>query len=101
MFKHFSLSRILLAFVRGSFSEQADENQRLLRGGRRDGRQSIAGIADSEPNFSTLVSVLAATGLDRALDCRWGHWCTKYTVFAPSNDAFNALAQDQGDSSRS
>jgi transforming growth factor-beta-induced protein len=59
-------------------------------------RPSITDVAADTPLFSTLVSVLQATGLDKALDCDWW-WCTRYTVFAPTDDAFSALAELEPD----
>jgi len=94
MIKYLSLCLFFLAFIHGTVASD-DESQRILRRGgkRRSSGQSIAAIAASESTFSTLVSLLGATGLDRALDCRWSYWCTAYTVFAPTDDAFEALAE--------
>jgi uncharacterized surface protein with fasciclin (FAS1) repeats len=48
--------------------------------------QSIAQIASSDPQLSTLVSLVKAAGLVKALS-----GSTKLTVFAPTNAAFAAL----------
>jgi uncharacterized surface protein with fasciclin (FAS1) repeats len=53
--------------------------------------KSILEIAGSDPRFSTLVSAVKATGLDKALDGKG-----PFTVFAPTNDAFEALRQKLG-----
>lgn len=49
-------------------------------------RVTINDIAESIPEFSTLAGLLDATGLDAALDGK-----KQYTVFAPTNSAFEAL----------
>lgn len=48
--------------------------------------QTITDIAAANPNFSTLVAALQRTGLDDVLDAPGS-----YTVFAPTNDAFNTF----------
>jgi uncharacterized surface protein with fasciclin (FAS1) repeats len=48
--------------------------------------QTIVEIAASNPEFSTLVTALQATGLDQALSATG-----PFTVFAPTNAAFAAL----------
>lgn len=52
---------------------------------------SIAEIAAADPNFSTLVAALSAAGL---VDTLAGEG--DFTVFAPTNDAFDALAAQLG-----
>jgi len=47
---------------------------------------TIAGVASSNPHFSTLVTALKAAGLVGVLSDK-GH----YTVFAPTNEAFAEL----------
>lgn len=47
---------------------------------------TITDIAASDPQFSTLVSALERTGLDATLNIFTG----RFTVFAPTNDAFAA-----------
>lgn len=51
---------------------------------------TILDIAQSNPDFSTLVAAVNAAGLAGAL----GHPGDTYTVFAPTNAAFAALGQD-------
>ena len=51
---------------------------------------TILDIAQSNPDFSTLVAAVDAAGLAGAL----GHPGDTYTVFAPTNAAFAALGQD-------
>jgi transforming growth factor-beta-induced protein len=51
--------------------------------------ETIYDIAASNGNFSTLATALELTELDSVLDCEY-FFCS-YTVFAPSDDAFNAL----------
>lgn len=93
MIKLLPLCLFFLAFTHKSLADE--EGQRHLRG-RRSSRPSITDIAADTPLFSTLVSVLQATGVDKALDCdRW--WCTRYTVFAPTNKAFLDLAELEPD----
>ncbi|MEP6753358.1 MAG: fasciclin domain-containing protein [Candidatus Dormiibacterota bacterium] len=48
--------------------------------------QTIVGIAVSNPDFSTLVAAVSCTGLVPALN-----GTAKYTVFAPTNEAFAKL----------
>ncbi len=50
---------------------------------------SVVDVASGNAEFSTLVSLLEATGLDRTLDATGS-----FTVFAPTNYAFAALGQD-------
>lgn len=50
--------------------------------------ETIVDIAGSDENFSTLVTALGLTGLDTALQGEG-----PFTVFAPTNDAFNALPE--------
>jgi transforming growth factor-beta-induced protein len=52
----------------------------------QDGTTSVLEIITSEPQLSTLASVVAATGLDEVLMQRGS-----YTIFAPTNDAFEAV----------
>ena len=47
---------------------------------------SIGGIASADPSFSTLMTAVELVGLAGTL-CNEGD----FTVFAPTNDAFNAL----------
>jgi len=53
--------------------------------------KTITEIAAGNANLSVLVSALQRTGLDATLD-----GTTKYTVFAPTNDKFNAFLQAKG-----
>ncbi len=53
---------------------------------------SITTIAKTNPNLSTLVSALTAAGLDSVLADLDSN--TKYTVFAPTNEAFAAIDSD-------
>ena len=48
--------------------------------------QTIVGIAVSNPDFSTLVAAVSCTGLVPTLN-----GTAKYTVFAPTNEAFAKL----------
>ncbi len=52
----------------------------------KPGSETIYDIADGNENFTTLVSLLEFTGLDAVLDGPG-----KFTVFAPTNDAFDDL----------
>ncbi|NIP18507.1 MAG: hypothetical protein GWM87_10370, partial [Xanthomonadales bacterium] len=65
--------------------------------GKSPGGDTIYDIASADPdNFSVLVSILDATGLDAVLDAPG-----QYTVFAPTNGAFvdliNALVAAVGE----
>ena len=51
---------------------------------------TILQLAEGADDFSILTAALKATGLDGAL----GHPADNYTVFAPTNAAFEALGQD-------
>lgn len=53
--------------------------------------QNIVQIAASNPDFSTLVAAVQKAGLVDALDGP-----KRLTVFAPTNDAFDALAAELG-----
>ncbi len=50
---------------------------------------NIVEVATNNGNFNTLVTALTATGLDTALDGSNGN--DRFTVFAPTDAAFNAL----------
>lgn len=52
---------------------------------------TIAGIASRTPEFSTLVAALEKTGLTSTLN-----QSGSFTVFAPTNDAFNAFLTANG-----
>ena len=54
--------------------------------------QTITEIAAGDPNFSTLVTALVQRGLDGTLNDPSGD----FTVFAPTNAAFDALLADLG-----
>ncbi len=54
---------------------------------RRSAEPSIVDIATSNPNFSTLVAAVSKAGLVDTLN-----GTKHYTVFAPTNAAFNAAA---------
>ncbi len=54
--------------------------------------QSITELAADNPNLSTLVAALQAADLDETLAATG----TNYTVFAPTNDAFDALLNTLG-----
>jgi transforming growth factor-beta-induced protein len=49
--------------------------------------QSVFGIISTSPDHTTLTTALALSGLDQTLDNQDG----PFTVFAPTDDAFNAL----------
>jgi transforming growth factor-beta-induced protein len=52
--------------------------------------QSIVDIATANGSFTTLITALEATGLDTTLS----DMDSKFTVFAPTDDAFALLGQD-------
>lgn len=52
--------------------------------------QTIVDVAVSNGSFTTLVAALQATGLDQTLSDTE----SKFTVFAPTDDAFNLLGQE-------
>ncbi len=56
--------------------------------GEEEMSETIVDIAASDENFSTLVTALELAGLDAALQGEG-----PFTVFAPTNDAFNALPE--------
>lgn len=56
--------------------------------GEEEMSKTIVDIAVSDENFSTLVTALELAGLDEALQGEG-----PFTVFAPTNDAFNALPE--------
>jgi uncharacterized surface protein with fasciclin (FAS1) repeats len=60
-----------------TMTEQAAEAQKT---------QTIVDVAASDPNFSTLVTAVKAAGLAETLSGQG-----PFTVFAPTNDAFNSL----------
>jgi len=60
----------------------------VAKGDKAPGDQSIVEIAAGNPNFSTLVSLVVFAELDGVL-ANDG----QFTVFAPTNDAFDALIE--------
>src|SRR6187431_1402797 len=56
----------------------------------RPGSDTITDIAVADGRFTYLVAALQATGLDAALDSN----DTKYTVFAPTDAAFEKAADE-------
>lgn len=60
-------------------------------GAAQTAETSLIQVAQTrESEFSTLLSLLSATGLDETL----GDLTTQFTVFAPTNDAFEALGEE-------
>ena len=56
--------------------------------------QSIVDVAIASGKFTTLIAALEATGLDTTLS----DMDSKFTVFAPTDDAFALLGQEVIDS---
>lgn len=77
-----SIAALVAASV--SFSAFADYNSRGYDSDKKD----IVSLAKEDDRFSTLVTALEAAGMQDALD-KDG----EYTVFAPTNDAFDALPE--------
>jgi len=53
-------------------------------------KPTIVGVASADPQFSTLVSAVTAAGLVDTLNGKG-----PFTVFAPTNDAFAKIPEDQ------
>eukprot|EP00588_Corethron_pennatum_P011341 CAMPEP_0194266134 /NCGR_PEP_ID=MMETSP0169-20130528/1142_1 /TAXON_ID=218684 /ORGANISM="Corethron pennatum, Strain L29A3" /LENGTH=586 /DNA_ID=CAMNT_0039006747 /DNA_START=23 /DNA_END=1783 /DNA_ORIENTATION=+ len=57
--------------------------------------KSITGTAVDTDSLETLVQALTTANLAPSFDCQYSYyyyyWCTQYTVFAPTNDAFDSL----------
>lgn len=81
-FNLFSLLTLALVFTIGFTSCDDDD---VVEPQER----SITEIAADDPQFSTLVSALTRTGLDQTLNASG-----QYTVFAPTNTAFQQLGVD-------
>ncbi|WP_254838938.1 fasciclin domain-containing protein [Natronomonas marina] len=83
-----------LLAVGGAGTAAANGRGRGANGPRRGASapNTIFEIAESDGRFSTLVAALETTGLDDVLDGGGG----QYTVFAPTNAAFEALADERG-----
>lgn len=85
MFKRLSVAFLVVTvLVFGSFSFAAAAPA-------SDGDPTIVEIALGNPDFSTLVSAVAKAGLVDALNGKG-----QYTVFAPTNAAFDNLAEKFG-----
>jgi uncharacterized surface protein with fasciclin (FAS1) repeats len=56
----------------------------------RPGTETITDIAAADGRFNYLVAALQATGLDEVLDSN----ASRYTVFAPTDDAFEKVADE-------
>lgn len=54
----------------------------------RDGNSNLLKTIEQETNFANLASELKEAGLTETLSAK------KYTIFAPTDDAFNALPDD-------
>ena len=76
---------LILALAMGFISCEEEETNQMNE------PQTIAQIASADANFSTLVSALDRTGLTDVLNT-----AGNYTVFAPTNDAFQSLGVDLG-----
>jgi len=63
-------------------------------------QKSITGTAADTADLATLVQALTTANLAPTFDCGYYYysyyWCTQYTVFAPTNDAFDSLPSDLG-----
>ena len=70
---------LFTAFTISSCSDDDDNN--LPK------NETIVDVAKGNPQFSTLVTALTITGLDKALDNK----SASFTVFAPTNAAFASL----------
>ena len=75
------LAALALTAVLPAFAQSAQAHE----------RPNIVEIAASNPDFSTLVAAVQKAGLVDALDGP-----KRVTVFAPTNDAFDALAAQLG-----
>lgn len=75
------LAALALTAVLPAFAQSAQAHE----------RPNIVEIAASNPDFSTLVAAVQKAGLVDALDGP-----KRVTVFAPTNDAFDALAAELG-----
>lgn len=80
-----SLRFLALVFASSLFVASCNEDDSTID----NEPQTIAEIASADPNFSTLVSALERTGLTSVVS-----GTGSYTVFAPTNDAFEALGVD-------
>lgn len=76
---------LLFCFVAFASCSSDDDNNNSTS------NKTITEIAAGNANLSVLVSALQRTGLDATLD-----GTTQYTVFAPTNDKFNAFLQAKG-----
>lgn len=81
MYKTFTLA-IALLFTTVSTAALAEPGK-----GKNPGSDTIYTIAKNNENFTQLVALLDLTGLDAVLDANGG----QYTVFAPTDDAFDNL----------
>ncbi|MFT5276464.1 MAG: transforming growth factor-beta-induced protein [Glaciecola sp.] len=68
----------------------SDDDDPTPQPGPDTSANTIVDIAKSNDGFTTLVAVLEATGLDQTLS----DTSALFTVFAPTNDAFNQLGQE-------
>lgn len=76
----------LAAVIAASMSFSALANNDRDRDRDRGDKDHIVKVAQDNDNFSTFASAIEAAGMERALDKNGN-----YTVFAPTNDAFDAL----------
>lgn len=74
----------------GAMSAQATTNMNASMNTQSMARMNIVQVAQSNPEFSVLVEAVQAAGLGGMLSDPKGN----YTVFAPTNDAFMQLLQE-------
>lgn len=74
----------------GAMSAQATTNMNASMNTQSMAKMNIVQVAQSNPDFSVLVEAVQAAGLGTMLSDPKGN----YTVFAPTNDAFMQLLQE-------
>lgn len=86
------ITALTLGLITGlSVAQTDDASGGMMSGGTGDMPATVVDIATGNEDFSTLVSALDTAGLVETLQGEG-----PFTVFAPTNDAFNALLEELG-----
>ncbi|WP_442961701.1 fasciclin domain-containing protein [Pseudoalteromonas sp. SMS1] len=84
------IAKIALVAALGTLAACSDDDDPVITPTPEQPENSVYDAAKSAGSFTTLVAALEATGLDATLD----NTQNKFTVFAPTDAAFEALGTD-------
>lgn len=84
------VTRVCAALLVMGFAGSGSVGFNVAAAQNAEGDQSVVGVAERTPDFSTLLNALSAAGLTETLQGEG-----PFTVFAPTNDAFAKLSDDE------